>query len=268
MLPQIKLPEHLSVSQLRTLTMCGFKWAYEHQEGTRSDNVGWDARLRGQCLDNAVSAHFVKKAENGVGFSKAYIKELVASEHERYQDATMFSINENLSKDRVVAQAALYLEVFGTMFTPRSKEDVQKSITYTDPDLDIPIMGIIDLIADIPMIVDTKIKGKLPKESEVHRDWQLTTYAMMTGIPQVALAVITDERTPRAELITSLRVPAQITAMKAIYNYAWGIIKARAFVPAAEGHWLCNSKWCNHWNYCPMGAGNDLDILSIPGLDE
>lgn len=270
MLPPIKIPEHLSVSQLRTFIGCGYRWVYEHQDGViRQHDRGWDNRLRGQCLDNAVSTHFRAKADNGIGITVSQIKELVAAEHDEYEDITMFNaIQPEKSKDRLVTQAALYHETFGAMFRPRSIEDVQRQYTYHDSDLAVPVVGIVDAIMDIPLIVDTKIKKRVPFERDVHNDWQLTTYAMMANIPNVALAIITDEKYPRAELIQSIRTPDQVKAMKVVYNQVWKSILSAVFLPAAEGYFLCNEKYCPHFANCPMGGKNAADTFSIPGMNE
>lgn len=267
-LPVIRIPEHLSVSQMRTLLNCGWRWAYEHPEGERGIDVGWSARLRGSCLDIAASEHFRQKAVNGSGITLAQIKEIADYEHRRAEDATNFEMPVSKSRDRLIKQAEVYWQTFGQQFSPRSVDDVQKTVTYKDDDLAVPIVGIIDLVADVPMIVDTKIKGRLPKEQEVHRDWQLTTYAMMLNVSSVALAIVTDENYPRAELMVSMRTQNQINAIKASYNAAWQTILAGAFLPAPEGHWSCNSRWCPHHRYCPMGAANELEIFTIPGIDE
>jgi hypothetical protein len=193
---------------------------------------------------------------------------VAAAEHESCEDVTMFAIGEKISKDRLVAQTKLYHNTFGKMFMPRSVEDVQRQYTHKDKGLVIPVVGIIDLITDTPMIVDTKIKKRVPYEADVHKDWQLTTYAMMTGIPHVALAIITDEKYPRAELIQSIRVPDQVAALKMVYNQGWATIKSRSFMPAVEGYFLCNEKFCPHWAGCEMGGKNAVDLFSVPGLEE
>lgn len=265
----IHQPDHLSLSQLRTLINCGWKWAYEHQaNGERTIDVGGDARLRGQCLDSVATVHFRLKTLNGEGMPVKEMQELAVAEHEKYSDMTRFGIMEHRSKDRLAKQVALYRETFGATLNARTIKDVQKEITYNHEGLLLPIVGIIDMITDYPMIVDTKIKKKLPKQNVVDQDWQLTTYAMMTGIAAVALAVISDEDYPRAEFFVSHRTPQQVETLRLIYNSAALTIRSGGFLPAAEGHWLCNSQWCNHYSYCPNGASNETVTEEIPGMDE
>lgn len=268
-LPEIHLPDHLSVSQLSRFVGCGYRWAYEHQEGKgKAHDPGWDNRLRGQCLDNAATAFFRAKAENGVGLPVAQMVELAVAEHDQYQDATNFQMPESKSRDQLAAQTRLYHEVYGQMFTPRSHDDVQRKYEYIDDDLNVPIVGIPDLVTDSGIIVDTKIKKKVPYQKVLDSDWQFTTYAMMTGLSHCAWAIITDERNPRAELMQTFRLPHQIATMKRVYNQAWAMILARHFLPAAEGYYLCTEKFCPFFGICPMGAANRVEVFDVPGLDE
>lgn len=266
-LPSNYVLDHVSVSALRTYLMCGYRWAYDEMAKGGDESPGWSARLRGKAVDEAATMHFRLKAANGVGLSEANFVELAVNAHEQGEDVTMFDIAEKRSRDRVARQAALYHSTYGTALAPLSAKDVQKKIRWTSHRVALPVVGVIDVITNTPMVVDTKIKGKVPKEADVHRDLQLTTYAMMTGISDVALAIITDEDRPKSVFIPSYRKPVQTEAMADRYNQMIKGIKARVFNPAPEGSWYCCAKWCNHWNICPHGAATELQ-REIPGMEE
>lgn len=247
--------------------MCGIRWFYEYGGAKRAETVGWDARLRGASLDAAANAHFAKKLENGVGISRADAIEIGVNAHDEGIDITMFSIPEIVSRDRVAAQVGLWHDVFGQRFSPRSAGSIQTKLSYRDAEMEVPVVGVPDLITTEGIVVDNKIKGKIPKESDVHRDLQLTTYAMMTGATEVALAIITDERVPRVEYIHSLRTPAQVAAVKQRYNLAARSIRSGSLNPAPEGVWYCCAKWCPHWKICPHGDNGGFNDPTIAGLD-
>ena len=259
--------DHLSVSELRLLLGCGIKWFFERGSGVEiAEDIGGSPRLRGHALDSAANEHFRKKAEDGVGLSKAQMVELAVEIHEGGVDTHMFELPEWKSRDRIAKQAALYHTTFGSRFSPRSVTDIQCRVEYADPDLELPVHGVIDLVTDHPMIVDNKVKRRPPTDAQVHADFQLTTYAMMTGVHEVALAVITDDDRPQALFFPSYRNVHQIRMMKVRYNLAARSIKAGALNPAQEGTWFCNEKWCQHWNYCPFGGQGAPRI--IPGIDD
>lgn len=267
---RLKLPEdfvlkHLSVSQLRTYYMCGYRWFFQTASPDRIYAPGWSARLRGSSMDAAANEHYEKKAEDGEGFTLNQFVERAVHEHDQGLDMTMFEreMPETKSKDRTAKLAKEYHTSFGQIFTPRSREEVQETITYETEGLNIPVKGVIDLVAANGMVVDNKVKKKASSQADVHRDFQLTTYAMFKGATDVALAIITDENNPKAVFVPSTRTPENIERLKHRYNTAYQGIMSNTFDPAPEGSWYCNEKWCPYWNICPYGASEVVDIFEM-----
>jgi hypothetical protein len=253
---------HLSVSQLRTFLMCGLRWWYEHGQvpADGEDGVeplGWDARLRGSSLDAAATEHFRRKAATGTGLSRAAFTELAVATHEGGEDTTLFDVPEDESRDRTARIAGEYHDTFGQVFAPRSLGEVQEEVTYQSGGLLVPVVGVIDVTTTSDTVVDTKLRG--PRKVQgmqvaVHRDLQLTTYSMMKGVPDVALAVITDERRPRAVFMPSKRTEVQHALLRERYNLAYRAISSGVLSPAPEGSWYCCAKWCPYWRECRHGA--------------
>ncbi len=261
--------EHVSPSALRTYLMCGYRWAYEYigrHEGAM-DSPGWDARLRGKAVDEAVTAHFKLKAIDGKGLTDNQCADIAVATHDQHVDTHMFKVPQARSRERVARIARVYRQTFGETFQPRSAEDVQKKMRVKHPLVHLPIVGVADVITNLPMVVDNKVMGKVPTQRDVDRDLQLTTYAMQSGVSQVALAVVTDEDNPRPILIPSRRSKEQMDAMADRYNQMIKGVKSRALQPAPEKSWYCCHTWCAFYQQCPHGAALDGEQV-IAGMDE
>ena len=260
--------DHVSVSQLRTFLMCGYRWYFDNAAGEdRTNAPGWSARLRGTALDKAATAHFDLKREDHRGLPMAQFVDLAVETHREGEDMTNFEMAEAESRDRTAKIAREYRSFFGELFQPWADQAAQQKFKYQDDGLLLPVHGIIDLRTADKVIVDNKVKAKknLPKAGELEADLQLTTYSMATGWTHVALAVITDERDPQAQYYETDRNPAQWAGIKERYNQMIRSIRAGILHPAPEKSWYCCDKWCSHWSYCPHGGAMDAPI---PGMYE
>jgi hypothetical protein len=259
--------DHLSVSQLRTWLMCGYRWYYDNATGTdRTNAPGWSGRLRGSALDAAANAHFGQKVEDGVGLPARQFVEVAVATHDEGVDTTMFDISEEKSRDRIARIAKEYRETFGELLQPWAGQAPQEKFIYQDEGLLVPIHGIIDLRTTSQVVVDNKVKRKknVPTQLAIDTDLQLTTYAMATGYSRVALAVMVDEDKTHAVYLESSRTANQVANIRARYNAMARGIRAGVLMPAPEGAWYCCEKWCSHWGYCPYGGGEDRPI---PGME-
>lgn len=256
--------DHLSVSQLRTFYMCGYRWWYDVVSPDKWMTAGWDPMLRGTAVDKATEQHMLKKAEGSTGLRLGEFKELAVHTHELGEDSHMFELPEAQSRDRVAKQAEEYWTTFGQAFQPWARESVQEKFKYTADDLTVPIHGVIDLTTTTGVVVDNKVSKKVRSQRDVDRDFQLTTYAMNQGATQVGIALITDENRPKSHFVISKRAPVDFDLLKHRYNQVAHAIEVGDLHPAPEGSWYCCAKWCKYYTICPFGEGEG----PVPGLED
>lgn len=254
--------DHLSVSQLRTFYMCGYRWWYDVVSPDKWLSAGWDAMLRGTSVDKATEQHMLAKAEGSEGLSLSQFQEWAVKTHEEGEASHMFDLPEQASRDRVAVQAKEYWSTFGQAFQPWARESVQEKFRYEGNGLTTPIHGVIDLTTSMGMVVDNKISKRVRSQMDVDRDLQLTTYAMQKGATDVAIALVTDEKYPKAHLTVSKRTPADFVRLTHRYNQVAVAIATGDLHPAPEGSWYCCAKWCKYWSICPYGEGEG----EVPGL--
>lgn len=258
--------DHVSVSQLRTFLMCGVRWYFD-VVGEKVWTAGSDIRLRGQSLDHAANEHYLRVANTDAGLPKSQFIEAAVAEHDANLDTHEFELSEAASRDRLALQASEYRTTFGDFFQPWAAQSVQEKIRYEHEDLLSPVVGVIDLTTKERVILDNKVRKtrNVPSQGDVDRDFQLTTYAMMQDTRVVALAVVSDEKTPKPHLFFSQRTDAHIEGVKHRYNEMVRAIRAGILHPAPERSWYCSPKWCAYWTICPYGGADDM---AIPGLME
>jgi hypothetical protein len=250
-------PDHLSVSGIRELFRCGLKWYYEQIQSQRLPGAQSGPQSRGIALDKAAAAHFKQKAKDGIGFNKKDFLDYSMEEIDSARDLTVWDDGMSFRDVQLLAkmQALSYWQTFAQQFQPRSVEDVQKEVSVLFPGMRIPVVGVVDLILEDGTIVDNKVTKRVPNIWQLQDNWQLSTYALLTGEMNVALAIVVDlDKKGRTEYLESYRNEYQINTMLNRFRMAEQIILKQILMPAPEDSWYCNAKWCRHWGICEFGA--------------
>lgn len=250
-------PTHLSVSGIRELFKCGLKWYYEQMQDTRLPGAQSGPQTRGIALDRAAAAHFKQKAKDGIGFTKKDFVAYSLEEIEASRDITVWDEGYDFKASVYLAtiQAHSYFNSFAQEFQPRSADDVQKEVSVLFPGMQIPILGVIDLILEDGTIVDNKVTKRVPNLWQLRDNWQLSTYSLLTGLTESALAIVVDlDKKGRVEFLPTTRNNYQINVMLNRFKMAEQIILKQALMPAPEDSWYCNEKWCRFWPVCEFGS--------------
>ncbi len=249
-------PPHLSVSGIRELFRCGLRWYYEQLQDMRLPGAQGGPQTRGIALDRAASFHFKQKAVDGIGISKADFVDHVLEEIEASDNLTVWDLPYKEVIFLARTQAFKYWSTFGQQLQPRSAADVQKEIKILFPGMSIPVLGIVDLILEDGTIVDNKVTKRVPNIFALRANWQLSTYALLTGETHGALAIIVDlDKSATTHFLETDRSENQINIMLDRFRMAERIIMGQALMPAAEDSWFCSDKWCRFWAQCDFGEG-------------
>jgi hypothetical protein len=249
------LPHHLSVSSIRTLFQCGIKFYMEQIQPMRLPGASTGPMARGSALDKAATAHFKLKAVNGKGLNLNEFIELEMDDLTANYNTTNWDKPFGEVKLMAAAQALTYWQTFGQNLSPFNANSVQQEVTMTLPGMQIPVMGIIDLITADGIIVDNKLSKNTPKIYEVERNWQLITYALLTGHTKGAIALTTDlQLKPKTHYFEIDITNEMMDQMANRFRLAERQILTGVLMPAPEGSWYCNHMWCKFWDNCEFGA--------------
>jgi hypothetical protein len=119
--------------------------------------------------------------------------------------------------------------------------------------LDLPFVGVIDLLADvdeIPTVVDFKTSGSAYEDHEVVLSDQLTAYQLAEPqTAQIAYCVFVKTKEPRIDWYKSQRSGAQLAEFLAKVEHVGHEITSRHFYKRP-------GKWCSWCDYLPVCTGH------------
>jgi hypothetical protein len=242
--------DHLSASQAGLYLDCGQAWVYRYVEKIKSPING--PMLRGSALDEACNLHYRGKAR-GHGLERGeFVEAAIASHESRLENEDVrLDVSPGDSKDTLVKAAVAYYRDVADKLEPRSLEDVQRKWSAQ---LDgVQVIGYTDLITNADVVIDTKLKERMPSQRDVDGDLQLSTYAWLTGLSRLALAV-TNPKTGKASFVWTERSAQDVERVQLLYSRIIACIAAGVAVPAKPTHWLCGPTYCDYWERCDFGA--------------
>ena len=144
------------------------------------------------------------------------------------------------------------LQKFVTQELPRirSVKAVEKRFQLNISNLDLPVVGVIDLVADVDgkdKVVDFKTADKTYGPSDIELSDQLTTYEIAEPeVPDLALCVLIKTAEPKIEWYPTQRGPERLTEFLRKAAYAAREIKAGEFYKRSGVH--CS--WCDFLPVC------------------
>ena len=118
----------------------------------------------------------------------------------------------------------------------------------------VPVLGFADLITKDGVVIDNKVR-KQNRVNDLTKDIQLVTYADVGNFSKVGIALVTDNKNPKAEIYTAQISDSSKSLVRERIKSVRNGIKKKVFLPAPEGSWYCSEKWCSFWNICPYGDG-------------
>jgi hypothetical protein len=145
---------------------------------------------------------------------------------------------------------------------------------------DWELKGRIDLIdgANGKVIIrDTKTSEKAAQSDAAEKSDQLTIYALLhlADTKRMPDELVLDHihRTPVKHIIdhttlSSVRTVADVNVTLTKLNRAIEGVERGVFLPAAEGSWFCNARWCEYWSTCPYVRRPRLVQVVAPDLKE
>ena len=134
---------------------------------------------------------------------------------------------------------------------------VEQPFTLRITTLDLPLVGIIDLVADLDdvrTVIDFKTAGAAYQDHDVQLSDQLTAYRLaFPDVEQVAFCVLVRTKEPRIEWYVSSRQPAQLAEYLAKAD-----LVGRAI--AAEHFYKRPGRWCGYCDYLPVCLGDQQKV--------
>lgn len=232
---------HLSHSRLSRYLLCPEQYRLYYVEGLRPKRPS-GAMAFGQVVHEALAALLQNQEDPVQVFLDAW-KGVKDAELSYAQRDSWESLNETGEK---------LLRKFLDEELPKIERihAVEESFRLDVTSLDVPIVGIIDLVADIEgalTVVDFKTSGSTYAEHEAQMSDQLTAYQLAEpSAEQAALCVLVKTKTPRIEWQATRRSSADFREFLAKAAHVGHEITAGRFYKR-PGMWC---KWCDYLPVC------------------
>jgi len=185
---------HLSHSQIEKYLLCPEQYRLYYVEGLRPKLVP-ASLIFGKLIHQSLARFFRSGESPATWFHQEWadVKDLPMA----------YSSRESWEKLSLMGESLL--ATFVTEDAPRLKNirKVEHPFTLTISELDLPLVGVIDLVADLdgkPTVVDFKTSGSGYDGHEAPMSDQLTAYRLAEpAVPQAALCVLVKLKEPRIE---------------------------------------------------------------------
>ncbi len=235
---------HLSHSQIEKYLLCPEQYRLYYVEGLRPRVVS-AGLIFGKLIHEALARYFRTREDPATWFH---------GEWDDLKDFPMaYGARESWEKLGLAGQGLL--ETFVEEDAPKLQKvrKVECPFSLSITDLDIPLVGVIDLVADldgIPTVVDFKTTGSGYDGHEAVMSDQLTAYHLAEpSVAQGALCVLVKTKEPRIEWHVTSRTGPQLIE----YLDKVGIV-AREI--AAGRFYKRPGKWCAWCDFLPVCLGD------------
>lgn len=246
-----------SQSSLETYLRCGLRWEFEYVRGkhrrvTREMAVGTgvgsgaehDLSLKARLMPIATACEIRDAAVAG------YEAEVATADH----DMGRTEISVGLSD---VASGAL---AYALDVAPQIQFVVSAEQTYAADYPGWRLIGSPDYVT--PDGIGDLKTGKSWSQAEADYSRQLTAYAILyeAHFGEFPSRVWIDSLSKRKDGWAyvrrwSHRGPEHAKAFRFVAEAALQQVQAGVFLPAPQGAWWCERRWCPHYSYCPAVAG-------------
>lgn len=133
---------------------------------------------------------------------------------------------------------------------------VEKKIYMEDPDIEVPFVGTIDLLAKPNWLTDMKSATKKWPENKIKTDIQVTLYYKLikaeTGKypDKMTVEVFTKTKDFEHQTLKAERSEVDWVLLKKRIQLMLKMIKNGCFPPCDPGSYLCNPRYCGYYASC------------------
>ena len=235
---------HLSHSRVSRYLLCPEQYRLYYLENLRP-KVPPAALVFGQIVHQALADLFARKADPVKSFKDSWgmLKEVP------------LDFNQRESWEKLDASGEAVLARFVTHELPKLSDvsAVERRFTLKVTGLDLPLVGIIDLVAVFQgkrTVADWKTSGSAYDEHEAGMSDQLTAYKLAEPqAEQLALCVLVKTKLPQIEWHTTDRTSDRLIEYLDKVGYVAGEIAALRFYKRP-------GKWCAWCDFLPLCLGD------------
>jgi CRISPR/Cas system-associated exonuclease Cas4 (RecB family) len=269
--PEIK--EHLSASQIKTMSDCEAKWWFRYVGGYKIPPVS--SLTFGSSYDDALTTNYLHKIDKKEDLPVADVMDAFVTSWDIRKKNTEFDSDEDPDaiKEMGIKLVKEYQNEIAPSITPLA---AQKRYDVQFPGVDWTLVGFADLITEDGWIDDNKTKKKSPalqngqyvldpdhffqlltysiaekmEGGESAGNKMRITYAIKSKVPKI---VVVEAPAPVAEDLKYFQSMTALTFQKI------QMMKAGNMDPMPKRNgMLCSRKYCGYWSLCEEKFGGKV----------
>ena len=250
--------DHLSYSSISSYMTCGKAWKYRYIDKVQAPTS--PTLIIGSCVHDTVE-EIIRCNSLGIDAPKPaeFCTQAVADRLLREDSINNTPEAENVKNEALRLVTAPLIE--SAMNILRAKVDdegpmIERKVTLEVPEVEVPVIGYIDIILSDGTPADFKTSAKSWTQSKAESEMQPVFYlaAMgQCGIPvnwKFKHLVIVKNKIPKFQILEHEHKPEELFKLFRQIQEVWKTMNAGVFLPAAPGCWKCKPGYCEYWDLC------------------
>ena len=249
--PPPPAPESFSVSKINLFLKCGAAYYYRYILGLRTPPRSY--MVFGTSIHAGIAHNYRRKIESQADLPLSEVQEFFSADWNYQRGQILWESGENHGKMK--DEGVQLLELYHTQVAPTVQPEIVEEMFEVKFDgVDYTFRGIIDLVDKTSgFVVDHKTSSKSPIASDVHKNIQLSAYALGNRVRSgqiekgMAFDYIVRGRSPKIVRIESSRSEEDIQRFLKLLAHVATAIKEQRFFPNPS-HPYCTPKLCPFWD--------------------
>ena len=255
---------HLSVSQINMFFRCSQQWVFRYIDGIKMP-PGIAAHV-GSGVHKGSELDLITKRDTGEHEPESVVVDAAVSGYEeRLNSEGIFLPREDApnaqkllgeGKDQCANLAKTWYQDVAQDLKPML---IEQSITMPVEGLDVPLMGIVDLLETDHVLRDLKTAKTKMSQANADSSLQPTMYRELvkhhTGKHPTSIFfdVIVKNKTPKVHKIETVRNDSDFDALVLRAQTMLKQVETGLVGPVEPGAWICSEKWCGFYSsMCPF----------------
>lgn len=250
--------EHLSYSSISLFLTCGKAWKYRYIDKVQaapSPNL-----IIGSCVHDTVEKIIGDRSLGiEVGNIPKIAHQIITEQLEKEDAINNTPEAENIRNEVLRLVEAPLIKSGINPIRAKVDEDgpmIERKVTLEIPEVDLPVIGYIDIILDDGTPADFKTASRSWTQEKAEHELQPVFYlgAMgQMGWPvnwRFKHLVMVKNKTPKFQMFEHEHKPIEVFRLCENVQKVWKSINDGSFLPAAPGSWKCSPKMCEYWAEC------------------
>jgi len=250
---------NLSYSAISSYLMCGQWWKFK--KVLKLPTPHSDAAFFGSVFHKAAQTYLVQDASDKTSLQDLWLTtwEVMLKEWEAHPGGFKWSndpaafMHEGFDMCRNVRLIET-LDQYHVLYDDGGPF-IERRFEFMLPDVEVPIVGYIDLVAENGIPLDFKVTSRAWSEDKARKELQPLFYLyalreMGREVRTFTHFVVVRGRNIGIQIINSEFDPGEFEYMIQTVQNVWSGIKAGIYQMAPADHWKCTPKWCEFWDQC------------------